>query len=102
MQKEDKGEDIEVSLPKVQHGEVKFFKQGFLNPTPEKLKRVLTAIRYTLVSLITMFAATDLLSPYQIKITTFVLGVAVLICGAIELGTGVKPLPDEPTKPNNI
>ena len=93
---EDKGEDIDVSLPAVQHGEVKFLnKDGFVNPAPDKLKRVLTAIRYTLVSLITMFAATDLLTSYQIKITTFVLGVAVLICGAIELGTGVKPLPED-------
>lgn len=98
---EDKGEDIEVNLPVVQHGEVKFLnKDGFVNPAPDKLKRVLTAIRYTLVSLITLIAGTDIFSPYQVKIFAFTLGVGTLICGAIELGTGVKPLPEETKKIN--
>lgn len=96
MAEEIKGEDIEVNLPAVQHGEVKFLSNGaFSNPAPDKLKRVLTAIRYTLVSLITMLAGTDLLTGYQVKLVTFILGLGILACGGIELGTGVKPIPED-------
>ena len=97
---EDKGEDIEVSLPKVQHGEVKFLSPGaFSNPAPDKLKRSLTAIRYTLVSFIALVSASSI--PYA-QTWTLGLSAAIILCGGIELATGVKPLPEEPTKINNI
>lgn len=91
---------IDVNLPAVEKGEIKFLtsKAAFVNPAPDKLKRILTAIRYTLISLITLIAGTDLLSGYQVKVTTFCLGLAILLCGGIELGTGVKPLPEEDSK----
>ena len=97
MPEEIKAADIDVNLPAVQHGQVKFLtsKSAFINPAPDKLKRLLTAIRYTLVSLITLIAGTDLLSGYQVKVITFVLGVSILLCGGIELATGVKPLPED-------
>jgi len=86
----------EVDVPILQKGEVKMFnKSGFTNPAPDKLKRVLTAIRYTLVGGITMIAGTDLFSGYQSKVICFILGVCILVCGGIELGVGVKPLPEE-------
>lgn len=90
---EDKGEDIDVSLPAVQHGEVKFLnKDGFVNPAPDKLKRVLTSIRYTLVSFIALVSASSI--PYA-QTWTLGLSAAIIICGAIELATGVKPLPED-------
>ena len=89
-------DQIEVNVPVLQTGEVKFMsKSGFSNPAPDKLKRVLTAIRYTLVGVITMISGSDIFSGGQSKLISFGLGIAILICGGIELGTGVKPLPDD-------
>ena len=42
-----------------------------------------------------MLAGTDLLTGYQVKLVTFILGLGILLCGGIELGTGVKPIPDD-------
>lgn len=93
---DNKEDEIEVSVPVIQQGKVKFMNaSGFSNPAPDKLKRVLTAIRYTLVGLITAVAGTDLFSGYQSKVITFSLGIMILACGGIELATGVKPLPEE-------
>jgi hypothetical protein len=89
-------QQIEVQEPAVKTGTVEMFnKAGFNNPAPDKLKRVLTAMRYTFVGLITMVSGTDLFTGYQSKVISFSLGVAVLICGAIELGTGVKSIDNE-------
>lgn len=89
-------EQHEVNIPVMQKGDVRVFtKEGFSNPAPDKLKRVLSAIKWTFVSLITMISGSDLFSGKQSKITCFCLGVGIIICGAIELGVGVKPLPDD-------
>lgn len=94
MQNED--DKIEVNLPVKQAGEVKFMSaSGFSNPAPDKLKRVLTAIRYTFVSIIATVSVSDIFTGAQAKIVNFVLAVCIILCGAIELGTGVKPLPDD-------
>jgi hypothetical protein len=71
---------------------------GFNNPPPAKLKRILAALKYFCVSLITMVSATDLFSGGQAKIINFSLGVFILFMGAIELATGVKPV-EENQKP---
>lgn len=85
-------EEHEVNIPVVQTGTIQFMnKSAVSNPAPDKLKRVLTAIRYTFVSLITAVSATDLFSGAQSKIISFCLGIGIIVCGGIELGTGVKP-----------
>lgn len=93
---EEQPNEIEVNLPVKQPGEVKFMSAtAFSNPAPDKLKRVLTAIRYTLVGVITMISGSDIFTGGQAKLLSFCLGIAILVCGGIELGTGVKPLPDD-------
>ncbi len=88
-------DQVEISKPVLEKGTVQFMNKAAVNnPAPDKLKRVLTAIRYTFVGLITMVSATDLFSGYQSKVISFCLGVAILICGGIELGTGVKSADD--------
>lgn len=64
-------------------------------PAPAKMKRIIKALNYFSVSLITMVSATDLFTARQSKIIVFVLGVFILLLGAIELGTGVKPFEDD-------
>lgn len=83
--------EIEVAVPEVQKGTVSFMtKEAFRNPAPEKLKRVLKALNYFAVSMITMVSATDLFSGYQSKVICFILGIFILLLGAIGLATGVK------------
>lgn len=89
---ETKHEEHEVNVPVQQIGTIQFLnKDAVTNPAPDRLKRVLTAIRYTLVSLITAVSATDLFSGRQSKIISFCLGIGIILCGAIELSIGVKP-----------
>lgn len=91
MPDEQLPEKIEVAVPEMKPGKVEFMNEaGFKNPAPEKMKRVLAAMKYTFVGLITMVSGTDLFSGRQSKIACFVMGICVLICGAIELATGVK------------
>jgi hypothetical protein len=93
---EDNVKDVEVSVPEVQKGSIQFMnKSGFNNPPPEKLKRILAALKYFCVSLITMVSATDLFSGGQAKVINFSLGVAILVMGGIELATGVRPVEDK-------
>lgn len=88
-------EEHEVNIPVVQTGTIQFMnKSAVTNPAPDKLKRVLTAIRYTFVSLITATAGTTLFTGNQSKVISFCLGVGIIVCGGIELGTGVKPSED--------
>lgn len=93
MEEKDK---IEVAIPSPQAGEITVLsKSAFKNPAPDKLKRVLSGIRYTLVAIMGTVAASDLFDGRQAKIITFCLCVAIGICGGIELSVGVKPLPDD-------
>lgn len=88
-------EKHDIDVPTSQAGTIQFLnKSAVSNPAPLMLKRVLTAIRYTLVSLITAISATDLFSGAQSKLISFCLGIGIIICGGIELGTGVKPADD--------
>lgn len=89
-------EKIDVNVPIEQAGTIQFMnKDAVKNPAPDKLKRVLTSIRYTLVSLIASVSATDLFTGAQSKIICFSLSIGIIICGGIELGTGVKPAEDK-------
>lgn len=93
MPEQDEPKKIEVDQTVVKTGTVEFMnKAAFTNPAPDKLTRVLAAIKYTFVGLITMVSATDLFTGGQSKIISFVLSVGILICGAVELGTGVKSI----------
>ncbi len=90
---EDEPKQIEVDETVTKTGTVEFMNQAaFNNPAPDKMKRALAAMKYTFVGLITMVSGTDLFSGYQAKIICFVLGVFILICGGIELSTGVKSI----------
>lgn len=75
-------------------GNIKFNLNQINNPTPEKWKRISNAARYFFVSLITMVSATDLFSTKESKIICFVLGVLVLMSGAIDVFLGVEPQKD--------
>lgn len=87
----DDQKPIEVAVPEIQKGTVSFMsKSAFSNPAPERMKRILGALRYFCVGLITMVSGTDLFSGRQSKIICFVLGAFILLLGAVELGTGVK------------
>lgn len=86
-------ENVEINVPVQQPGKVNFLnKSGFNNPAPSKLKRVLSAIKYTFVSMITSVGASDLFTGKQSKIISFCLGMAVIICGFVEFATGVEPV----------
>lgn len=92
----EENKPVEVDQPVQTPGKVQFMTAaGFSNPPPVKLKRILAALKYFCVSLITMVGATDLFSGRQAKIICFILGAFVLLMGAIEFATGVKPVEDE-------
>lgn len=92
----DDNKQIEVETPVNTPGKVEFMTaSGFNNPPPAKLKRVLAALKYFTVSLITLVSATDLFSGRQSKIINFALGLSILAMGAIELATGVKPVDEK-------
>src|SRR5688572_6717888 len=89
-------EKIEVAVPEIKEGKIEFFnKAGFKNPAPEKLVRVLDAMKYTFTSLIGAVAGTDLFSGYQSKVACFVLSICIILCGLFEKSIGVKSI-EEP------
>lgn len=96
MNGETKPDEIAVNVPVIQQGTIEILnKSAVQNPAPDKLKRVLTAIRYTFVSLITTVSGTDLVNGRQAKIISFCLGVCIILCGAIEVAVGVKPIEEK-------
>jgi hypothetical protein len=87
---------IEITKSVTRQGEVvTFSRESITLPAPAKLKRWLAAIRYFLVTMITMVGGTDFFSGAQSKAIVFFMGVGILLTGAIEIGVGVKPLPDD-------
>jgi len=89
----DTEKEIEVDVPQMKKGTIQFMnKAGFNNPAPDKLKRVLAALKFSFVSIITMVSGTDLFTGYQSKIISFTLGLAIIILGGVELATGVKSI----------
>lgn len=85
-------EGVEITEPVIAQGEVKFLtKSAFSNPAPEKMKRIIKALNYFCVGLVTVVGATDLFTGKQSKIIVFVIGVFVLALGALEVAIGVKP-----------
>lgn len=84
-------EKHEVDVPTLKKGSISFMtSEGFNNPAPAKLKRVLTAVRYFLTSLIVMVTGAPIFTAHQATLISFCLGVAVLGTGAAELATGVS------------
>lgn len=89
-------EGVEISENVVSKGQVKFMtRTAMSNPAPEKMKRIIKALNYFCVGLITAVGATDLFSGRQSKIIVFVIGVFVLALGSMEFVTGVKPVDDK-------
>lgn len=87
---------VEVDKPVMAEGEVKFAtKTAMNNPAPAKMKRIIKALNYFSVGLITAVGATDIFTGKQAKIIVFVIGVFVLALGSLEFLTGVKPVDDE-------
>lgn len=89
-------EGVEISENVVSQGKVKFMtKTAFSNPAPEKMKRIIKALNYFSVGLITAVGATDLFTGRQSKIIVFIIGVFVLALGSLEFITGVKPVDEK-------
>lgn len=96
MPEEKVPEGVEITEPIIAQGEVKFMtKSAFTNPAPEKLKRIIKALNYFCVGLVTVVGATDLFTGKQSKIIVFVIGVFVLFLGSMEVAIGVKPAEDK-------
>jgi hypothetical protein len=91
-------ESVEVSQPAVvPKGEIKFATmEGLKYQPPAKLQVAVKVINYFCAGLVTMVGATDLFSGRQAKIICFILGALVLLCGAVEKATGVKPTETKP------
>ncbi len=88
-------DQIEVKESVLKKGTVNFMTaDGFSNPAPQMLKRILTGMRYTFTGMITLVAGTDLFTGYQSKLICLILSGLILLTGGIEISTGVKPLPD--------
>lgn len=84
-------EKHEIDVPTLKKGSISFMtSEGFNNPAPAKLKRVLTAVRYFLTSLIVMVTGAPIFTAHQATIISFCLGVGILATGAVEIGTGVS------------
>lgn len=89
-------EGVEIDKQVVEEGKVKFgTKTAMTNPAPAKMKRIIKALNYFCVGLITAVGATDLFTGTQTKVIVFVIGVIVLALGSLEFLTGVKPIEDE-------
>lgn len=85
-------EPIQVDTTEQQRGEVKVLtKDAFHGNTPTILARVTEGIRYFSAGLVVAVGATDLLTGKQAKVVCFILGVVVLLCGAIDRAVGVVP-----------
>lgn len=96
MPEENEPKQIEIDVPVMKTGTVQFMnKAGFNNPAPDKLKRVLAAMKYTFVAMIGLVSGSDIFSGGQAKIICFTLSVSIIVCGGIELGTGVKAIEQE-------
>ncbi len=92
----EENKPIETEQPVTAPGKVQFMTgAAFSNPPPALLKRILAALKYFCVSLITMVSATDIFSGGQAKVINFSLGAFILFLGFIEIATGVKPIEDE-------
>lgn len=88
----DTNEPIQVDTTKEQKGEIKILTKGaFKGDTPTMLARVTEGIRYFCAGLVVTVGATDLLTGKQAKVVCFVLGIVVLVCGAIDKAVGVVP-----------
>jgi formate/nitrite transporter FocA (FNT family) len=93
---EKEQKQIEVDVPVMKTGTTQFMtKAAFNNPAPDKLKRIIAALKFSFVSIITMVSGTDLFTGYQSKIISFTLGLAIIILGGIELATGVKSIEEK-------
>lgn len=87
---------VEVDKQVVEEGKVKFgTKTAMSNPAPAKMKRIIKALNYFCVGLITAVGATDLFTGYQSKVIVFIIGVFVLALGSLEFLTGVKPVDED-------
>lgn len=85
-------EGVEVAENVIKQGTTQLLTRAALaNPAPVKMQRVIKALNYFIVGLMTTVGATDLFTGKQAKIICFILGVVVLALGATELAIGVKP-----------
>lgn len=91
-QKEPLPHEIEITKPIMSKGKIGF---SFVDPAPEKLKRIIKALNYFIAGLVTTVGATDIFTGGQAKVICFILGIAVLALGSLELGLGVKPSEDQ-------
>jgi hypothetical protein len=87
---------VEVTENVIQPGKVTFLnKEAINNPAPQKMKRIIKALNYFCVGLMTAVGGSDLFSGGQAKVIVFVIGVFLLAIGSLEFLTGVKPVDDK-------
>lgn len=96
MPPDEEIKNIEVDQPVIEKGSLQFGnRSGFKYAAPNKMKVAFKAVNYFAAGAVTLVGATDLFSGTQAKVISFILGVTVLACGAIESATGVKPAEDK-------
>lgn len=89
-------EGVEVAENVIKSGTVSFMnKTAVSNPAPQKMKRIIKALNYFCVGLMTAVGGSDLFSGGQAKIIVFIIGVFLLALGSLEFLTGVKPVEDK-------
>jgi hypothetical protein len=76
--------------------DVKFGPSQINNPTPKAWSRVSTSIRYFLVSMTGLVAATDLIPAKTAKILTLTISGVILLLKAIDMGLGVQSEGEQP------
>ena len=82
---------VEVQKTVEKKGKVRFNLQQIGNPTPVLAKRICTAARYFIVSLIGLISASDLFTGGQAKLLIFCGTVLIFLIGAIEICIGLEP-----------
>lgn len=84
-------EVVEVEKTVEKTGTVKLGINQWSNPTPIIWKRICTAARYFIVSLIGLVSASDLFTGGQAKLIIFCGTVLIFLIGAIEVFIGLEP-----------
>lgn len=89
-------EGVEVSENVIKPGTVSFMnKTAVNNPAPEKMKRIIKALNYFCVGLMTAVGGSDLFTGGQAKVIVFIIGLFLLAIGSLEFLTGVKPVDEK-------
>ena len=87
----EEAERVVIEKPVEKTGTIRMGLNQINNPTPVIWKRICTASRYFIVSLIGLISASDLFTGGQAKLLIFCGTVLIFLIGAIEIFIGVEP-----------